>query len=201
MPAPESAVRYGILGGTFDPVHFGHLSLARQIMSKLNLDQVLFVPAYQHPFKITKIVASYADRFHMLELALSDHANFQLSDIERSNQLSGYTIDTVRALKAEFSDAELFFIIGADNLREISKWRESGSLQSEVRFAVGARPGMPLKISKELDRDRFELVQIDEVNMSASEIRAIVESGRGEELSRLVPASVASFIRERGLYS
>ncbi|MDF1544912.1 MAG: nicotinate-nucleotide adenylyltransferase [bacterium] len=201
MPDPDSAPRYGILGGTFDPIHQGHLSLATQIRSKLSLDKVLFVPAFHHPFKNPVIIASFENRHRMIELAIAGQDCFQLSDIERSGQLSGCTIDTVRALKATFERVEWLFIIGSDNLAEVAGWRDFETLQSEIRFAVGARPGRPLELPEGYDPSRFELVPIDEVDLSASGIRDRLKRGEARDLHKLVPPSVADYIKERGLYS
>lgn len=199
MPNPENGGKWGILGGSFDPIHKGHINLANWICSKKQLDGILVIPAVKHPNKSRLSVAKYSDRVTMLKAALSETTEFFICEIEAEKNLSGYTIDTIRALKKRYPKVEFYFIIGSDNIRIIDNWYMAEELKSEVKFIAGTRPG-----SGNTDKSKLpvELVEIPELDISSSEIRKMIKHGSSfEELTLYVPASAAEYILEKGIYN
>ena len=166
-------MRIGILGGTFDPVHNGHLALARAACEQLELDRVLFVPAFQHPFK-KKIVAAPEVRLQCVTLAVSKEKQFGVSDCEIRRGGISYTVDTVKTLRTEYSEPnELYFITGGDWGRDLKKWKDIDAIFSLARFVVAPRPGFDLKkIPKQAVLLRFTPLDI-----SSSGIRACLKRG------------------------
>ena len=198
MPSPEKGSRWGILGGSFDPIHNGHINLANWICSKKALDGVLIVPAVKHPNKSRLSEANYLDRVAMIKAALLGMTIFLICEIEAEESLSGYSIDTIRALKKRFPKVKFYFIIGSDNISIIDNWYMAEELKSEVKFIAGTRPG-----SGNTDKSQLpvELVEIPELDISSSEIRKMIRSGSSiEELTRYVPAGAVEYILEKGIY-
>lgn len=186
--------RIGIFGGTFDPVHRGHLAVARAALRRLRLDRLIFIPAGVSPHKRhRKPQASFAHRVAMLKLATAGEPRFRISRLEAKGV--HYSIDTVRRIKRSLKKGDqLFFLIGADAFREISTWRRSQELLQACEFAVASRPGASRSKAK------GALVHPLRVHnrISASQVRAAAR--RGRLLARLVPASVAQYIRKHKLY-
>lgn len=202
-PALRPGSRVGILGGTFDPVHNGHLNLAEQIMAARELDGVLLTLSADHPLKADSLIASWDDRLTMLQLALNDKPNLSISTIEQEEGLSGYTIDTVRALKKRYPEVEFFFIVGADNLRELNNWRDPKGILTELKVLCGSRPGFELDLPDELCElsDRIELVETSLVDIASTELREALKSGADNELVRtMIPEPVVNYIKEKKLY-
>ena len=201
MATPEQGGDWGILGGTFDPVHLGHISLARQLAEHASLDGVLFVLAAAHPFKGPTIHAPYEFRRDMLELGLAGQPNFLLSEVEKDLDLSGYTYDTIRALKVAYPIACFTFLIGSDNLISLAKWHRIDEVLSEVRFTVGTRPPADSLIVPEPFRDRVDAFDIEPIDISSTHIRERVAAGVDlDALAGLVPRRVAEYILRNGLY-
>jgi len=201
MATPEQGGDWGILGGTFDPVHNGHLHLARQIADRASLDGVLFVIAAAHPFKQGKIHAGYDFRRDMLELALAGYDNFLLSEIESDKGLSGYSIDTIAALRSEFPRAVFHFLIGSDNLDKVQTWHRADELLRKVEFLVGVRPPSDRLLVPDALKDHIEAVDIEPLNVSSTQVRSLVAEGCDEEsLAALVPKRVAEYILRNGIY-
>jgi nicotinate-nucleotide adenylyltransferase len=201
MPAPEPGQRWGILGGTFDPVHLGHLSLGRQIREVRRLDGVLLVPSYDPPHRDHEPDASFADRLAMLRLAVDDDPNFAISTIEETTSRPSYTLNTVRALRAAHPGVEFYFIVGADNLALLRTWHRWETVLREIKLLVGARPGADLSEVDSFPADALELVPTDEIAVSSTEVRQAIRRGTDpESLARLVPRAVAEYIAERKLY-
>ena len=199
MPNPENGGNWGILGGSFDPIHNGHINLANSICSKKKLDGVLIVPTVKHPNKSRLIEANYLDRVAMLKAALLGMTKFSICEIEAEENLSGYTIDTIRALKLRFPKAEFYFIIGSDNISIIDNWYMAEELKSEVKFIAGTRPGFGNADKSKLP---VELVEIPQLDISSSEIRKMIKNGSSlEELTQYVPASAAEYILKKGIYN
>lgn len=186
-------MRTAIFGGTFDPIHTAHLVVAREAAETFALDRVLFVPAANPPLKDAG--ASYEDRYRMVELACAGDPRFVPSRLEegrdRSNAKS-YSIHTIERVKAE--NGEVFFIIGADAFAEIGKWHRWEDVVRSVEFIVVARPGHSFTIPPGARVHRLETVALP---VSSSEIRQAL--ARGESPAD-VPAAVATYIRDRGLY-
>ena len=198
MPNPENGGKWGILGGSFDPIHNGHINLAKEICSKKELDGVLAIPAVKHPNKSRLSVANYSDRLAMLKAALADLSKFLICEIEAEEKLSGYTIDTIRALKKRFPKVSFYFIIGSDNISIIDNWYMAEELKSEIEFIAGSRPGSDHNNKSQLP---VELVEIPELDISSSEIREMIKSGSSfEDLIEYVPAGAAKYIFEIGIY-
>ena len=199
MPNPENGSKWGILGGSFDPIHNGHINLANSVCSQKELDGVLVVPAVKHPNKSCLSEANYSDRVAMLKAALLGMTEFLICEIEAEENLSGYTIDTVRALKKRFPKVKFYFIIGSDNISIIDNWYMAEELKSEVKFIAGTRPG-----SDNADQSQLpvELIGIPELDISSNEIRKMIKSGCSfEELTDYVPASAAKYILKKGIYN
>ena len=199
MPNPENGGKWGILGGSFDPIHNGHINLAKEICSKKELDGVLAIPAVKHPNKSRLSVANYSDRLAMLKAALADLSKFLICEIEAEEKLSGYTIDTIRALKKRFPKVSFYFIIGSDNISIIDNWYMAEELKSEIEFIAGSRPGSDYNNKSQLP---VELVEIPELDISSSEIRKMIKRGSSfEDLTEYVPAGAAEYIFKKGIYN
>lgn len=201
MPVPEPGQRWGILGGTFDPIHNGHLTLARQVGHLEALAGVLMIPAHTHPLKSTPLLAEYHHRIAMLKAAIDGDIYLQICEIEKEEGLSGYTLDTVRALKKRFRAVEFYFIIGLDNLERIFEWRSPGEILNEVNLLVGSRPGNEWRVPDGLPSNRIRFVNSEEIEVSSSAIRDTIKAGPTDDtLGGLVPADVLRYIRQNGLY-
>lgn len=187
--------RIGILGGTFDPIHIGHLILAQEAHIRLRLDKVVFVPAATPPHKDPQSVAPASHRLHMVELAVSGDPRFEVSDVELRRPGRSYTVDTLRHMRRLWPDVQLFLLIGVDNLKELTTWKEYEALFQLSRIVVAYRPGT--EPGGELT-ERVRFLPIPMVAISASEIRARV--AKGEPIRYLVPPEVEWYIREQGLY-
>lgn len=185
--------RIGVFGGTFDPIHNGHLKAAQEAALKLGLVRVLFVPTADSWQKQSVTAAHH--RVAMLKLALQSHPLFELdlTDVNRGG--ATYTVDTLRELKAKYSNDELFFILGADSYATIGTWKDSEALPALAKFAVVTRPGFDLPAQ---GSDQIEIVSIEALNLSATEVREACESGF--DISHLVPAEVANYIEINNLY-
>jgi nicotinate-nucleotide adenylyltransferase len=196
--------RIGILGGTFDPPHVGHLWLATLAADTLNLDRVLFMPAAQPPHKTGHLLSSAGDRLLMTRLAIAGDDTFELCPIEMERPGPSFTVDSVRELRNAYDGAQLYLVMAADSLATIDTWREPDLLLSLVEWAVGPRPGSTLP-DREMLRRRFgeaagriHLLEGPSLAVSASEIRRRVAAGR--TIRYLVPRAVEELIIERRLY-
>jgi nicotinate-nucleotide adenylyltransferase len=195
----EAPLKLGILGGTFDPVHLGHLHIAEQAYAQYGLTGVLFIPTGRPAWKLDRPISSAEDRIAMLSAALSDNPHFDLCRLEIDRPGVTYTIDTLRTLKAYWADAvELYFIVGADAAHELSEWRDASAIATLVTILAARRPGV---LSEQSDGGLpFDLRPIDTVplDISSSELRTLAAAGRS--LRYVVPEPVRSYIREHGLY-
>ncbi len=201
---PDCPRRIGVFGGTFDPIHSGHLCIAEEARDSLGLAQVLFIPARVSPFKLEQMSATAEDRLAMVQLAVADNPAFRALRLEIDRPGPSFTVDTLRALRVELGeDCELVLILGGDALASLASWREARTLPDLARIAVYPRPGAAPNIAR-LEQDlpglRAAIVDLDAVQMdiSASEIRQRVQDGRS--IRYLVPAPVEAFIREHHLY-
>ncbi|MFH1374962.1 MAG: nicotinate-nucleotide adenylyltransferase [bacterium] len=199
--SPDHCGHWGILGGTFDPVHNGHLALADDIIRLKELTGVLLVPSVRHPLKQDQCRASFRQRVVMLKLALANRDNLGISLIETEQNLSGYTLDTIRALKRLYPKAQFSFIVGADNLVELNRWRHPDRILKEVRILAGSRPGIEPRLPTGLAPDRIELVATSHVEISSTDLRRrIAEDNNDDQLDLLMPAAVWEYIRREKLY-
>ena len=195
-------IRLGLLGGTFDPPHYGHLLAAQEVAWRLNIDRVLFLPARQNPLKRGEASSSAEDRCEMVALAVADNPTFELSRLDLDRPPPSYTADLLRALQAP--EHELFFLVGADILPELPKWREPQQIVQLARLVVVNRPGAPPPDLERVEtvlpgvRERVERVQIPGVDVSSREIRKRVAAGR--PIRYLTPPAVERYIMDRRLY-
>jgi nicotinate-nucleotide adenylyltransferase len=188
--------RIGIMGGTFDPIHHGHLVAASEVQSRFGLDEVVFVPTGQPWQKGT--VSPAEDRYLMTVVATASNPRFHVSraDIDRDGPT--YTIDTLRDLRAVYGpESELFFITGADALEKILSWKDALSMLELARFVAVTRPGFELT-DAHLPADSVALVEVPAMAISSSDCRARVSAG--EPVWYLVPDGVVQYIAKRGLY-
>jgi nicotinate-nucleotide adenylyltransferase len=195
-------IRLGLLGGTFDPPHYGHLLAAQEVTWRLNIDRVLFLPARQNPLKRGEPSSSAEDRCEMVALAVADNPSFELSRLDLDRPPPSYTADLLRALQSP--EHELFFLVGADILPELPKWREPQQIVQLARLVVVNRPGAPPPDLERVEtvlpgvRERVERVQIPGVDVSSREIRKRVAAGR--PIRYLTPPAVERYIIDRRLY-
>jgi len=189
-------LRLGLYGGTFDPVHLGHLILARDAQEQLKLDAVLFVPARQSPFKPGRTGASDPQRLAMLRLALKGSDTFWLSRCELDRPAPSYAIDTAGEVRDAFPRADLFWLIGADQLPDLHRWHRIAELKKVVTFALLPRGG---ETPRRLPAGVLGLPRPRRVDISATEIRHRVKSQL--PIDHLVPAPVAAYIARHGLYA
>jgi len=190
--AASAAMKFGILGGTFNPIHYGHLLLAETARERLRLDRVLFIPVHQPPHKQARGILPGAVRLELVRLAIHDHPAFVASDIELQRESVSYTLDTVKVLREQLPMAKLFLLIGQDMLGVRWKgWEEIAKLCTVV---VAGRPGTKAKRLA----GHITSLEMPQVEISSSDIRARVAAGRS--IRYLVPAAVERYIREHRLY-
>ena len=187
-------MRVGVFGGSFDPVHTGHLKLARAAAQQLRLDQVRFVPASLQPLKRQGPQAGPEDRVAMLRLAISGEPGFVLDGRELSRPGPSFTVDTLREITTEHPDDRLFLILGADAVREFPRWRAADEVAKLAGVVVIPRPGSE---TRDLPAGATVL-DIAPMDVSASGVRAAVR--RGVSIDTMVPAGVAQYIHDHGLY-
>jgi nicotinate-nucleotide adenylyltransferase len=203
--------RVGILGGTFDPIHFGHLIIADEVREALQLDRVLFIPAAMPPHKLAEHLTPAVDRAAMVQLAIADNPGFSMSPIELERSGPSYTVDTLSDLAGEAArqgvDREFHFILSLETLAWFKSWHEPARLLKLARLAVVARPGAPMPVGRHLgallpggaaSMGRVECIETMLIAHSASDVRARVASGRS--IRYLVPPAVEAYIRDHRLY-
>jgi nicotinate-nucleotide adenylyltransferase len=192
-----TGLRIGIMGGTFDPVHHGHLVAASEVQAQFDLDEVIFVPTGQPWQKTNRKVSEAEDRYLMTVIATASNPRFSVSrvDIERSGIT--YTIDTLRDLRVAHPGAELFFITGADALEQILSWREAEELFSLAHFVGVTRPGYRLD-DAHLPTGSVSLIDVPAMAISSTACRERVASGL--PVWYLVPDGVVQYITKRDLY-
>lgn len=188
--------RIGILGGTFDPVHNGHLAIARAALKQGRLDRVLFVVAARPPHKQSSDMAAAEDRYRMVELALLDESAMDASRIEMARDGLSYTSDTLETLRAEMPDAEFFLVFGLDTLVDVPTWHRAEFVLANAHILTIPRPG-DFDLSAILE-GHYTMLDFEPMAVSSTHVR---ESARnGGDLDGLVPAAVARYIREQGIY-
>jgi len=190
----NKSMRIGILGGTFNPVHIGHLILAEEAREKLRLDKVIFVPTSLPPHKEDLNIAPASDRLKMIKLAIGGNKYFAVSDIEIKRQGRSYTIDTLTELKHKFSRDELYFIIGSDLLKYLDEWKDLSQIIKMVKFVAATRPGYPL----EQIPNYIQTLAIRAVDVSGFEVRQCVREDKS--FRYLVPDKIFGYINKKGLY-
>lgn len=187
----------GIMGGTFDPIHHGHLVAASEAMSVFNLDQVVFVPTQMQPFKAGRQVTSAEHRYLMTMIATASNNRFTVSRVDIDRGGTTYTIDTLRDIARQRPDADLFFITGADALQQIVSWKDADQLFDMAHFIGVTRPGHKLDASG-LPSHAVSLLEVPAMAISSSDCRARVREGK--PVWYLVPDGVVQWINKYGLY-
>ena len=216
--------KIGILGGTFNPIHYGHLAAAEEVVGRLKLDHVLFVPSYLPPHKLDEVIPSAAQRQEMVALAITGNPRFSLSDIEVKREGTSYSIDTVIELRRLHPGTDFYFITGLDTFLEIQTWKEWERLLSLCKFIVLSRPGYVFAdlaaidfmhsaaeklhaldqgeltlVVLELGRSTVYLEQIPLYDISSTDIRQRV--GQGRTIKYLLPECVETYIIRHKLYA
>lgn len=187
-------MKIGILGGTFNPIHYGHLILGEQVLGQLKLDRVIFVPTFIPPHKSNNDVIGSQARLNMIKLAVRGNSHFTVSDLEICRKGMSYTVDTLRQINKKYPSSELFFICGSDLVSEIPKWKDVGEIYKLARFVLAHRPGF----GKRLSGKPFLKIDVAQVDISSSLIRALVK--RGRSIRYLTPSNVVKYIKTHRLY-
>lgn len=212
-------MKTGILGGTFNPIHLAHLSIAKEVMEACALDRVLFIPAAQPPHKDIAGEVSFVHRFAMVQAAIGGHPEFQVSDLEIRRSGKSYSVDTLEILRQQDPDGERFFIIGLDSYRDIASWREFAKIFTLSHVVVTTRPGvivseplapLPVAMHEEFcyadnaeemrhqSGNRLIFLKETCMDISSTLIRSML--AKGQPVNHLVPADVIDYITENGLY-
>lgn len=198
--------RIGVMGGTFDPIHYGHLVTAEGARCEYQLDQVLFLPSGKPPHKLTRKVSDAEHRYMMTVLATLTNPHFGVSRLDIDREGVSYTIDTLRILqKSHGPSAELFFITGADAIFEITSWKDSNEYLTIAHFIAAARPGFSLEELPQATQDwvgqhgsRFHVLDVPAMAISSTEIRERVQ--KGISIRYLLPEPVEYYIKRHNLY-
>ena len=189
--------RVGVMGGTFDPIHHGHLVAASEAAAKLGLDEVVFVPTGRPALKPHVVVTEPEHRYLMTVIATASNPRFTVSrvDIERPGQT--YTVDTLRDLAAQRPDADLFFITGADAIAQMVKWKDVDSLWSLAHFVAVTRPGHAMPLTG-IPEESVTRIEIPALTISSTDCRE--RARQGQPVWYLVPDGVVQYISKHGLY-
>ena len=196
--------KYGIFGGSFNPIHYGHLMICEYIKEEMGLDKVIFIPTGNPPHKDLGVSAE--DRYEMVRLAISPNPDFEISDIETTRVKLSYTVDTIRELKEIYKEEKLYFLIGLDSLFQLKTWKKIDDLSQEIEFVVALRPGYIDKeeIYNEIDflRENFgtkiNLIKTPLYEISSTDLRDRIHEGKS--LRYLIPKKVLDYIEESGFY-
>lgn len=188
-------MRIGILGGTFNPIHIGHLILAEEALSKLGLDKVIFVPTFIPPHKNIEGNVKPKDRLKMVELAIEDNESFSISTFELDSRKKSYSIDTLKELRRIYGkESQLYFITGSDLLKDLFSWKNVNEILKISKFIVAKRPGYPIEEVPE----EAETVVITPIEVSSEDIRRRVKANKS--IRYLVPEQVRAYILKHRLY-
>ncbi|MDY4921289.1 MAG: nicotinate-nucleotide adenylyltransferase [Phascolarctobacterium sp.] len=194
----------GILGGTFDPIHNGHLKIAEAVFERMELEQIIFIPAYVPPHKLGLDFAPAESRFAMTQLAVAEKPHFSVSDMELRRTGVSYTIDTLRELHVLHPEDKLYFIIGADSVAQLHTWHNIEEMLELTTFVAVWRPGyegvldVAARHLGEGVREHIIMLDTPEYDISSTEIRSCIREGKS--LAGLVPTAVEKYIYEHGLY-
>jgi nicotinate-nucleotide adenylyltransferase len=192
------SVKIGFLGGSFDPVHFGHLLAAQDAFEQYKLDRLIFVPAAQAPLKPNDVQCSSDDRLAMLRAAVEWDRRFEISDMELRRGGVSYTIDSVRQFRAQYPNDELYWVIGGDQLPKLHLWKDITELAKLVEFIFLERPGYPVKASPGIPGLRLHRCDGHLLGVSSTELRE--RTRRSLSLDYFVPHKAIIYIQEHSLY-
>ncbi|MCX7885589.1 MAG: nicotinate-nucleotide adenylyltransferase [Caloramator sp.] len=194
----------GIYGGTFNPIHIGHLIAAEEVLNLFALDKIIFIPVGNPPHKQNKNIASAYDRYEMIKLAIDGNCKFEVSDIEIKREGYTYTYDTLMELKSIYSKDKLYFIIGYDAFKDSDTWKMADKVYEMVSFIVVNRGGFNKKIYQEIELKRrkynaiVEYVKIPDIEISSTDIRLRIS--KGLNFRYMIPEAVFNYIMEKDLY-
>jgi nicotinate-nucleotide adenylyltransferase len=196
-------VRIGVFGGTFDPVHLGHLILAEQCREQGRLEQVWFVPAARPPHKPERELTPFAQRVEMLNLAIAGQPAFRVEELENDRPGPGYTADTLEELHKRHPEHEWFLVIGGDALRDLPGWYDRRRIVAQAELLVMPRPGADLPAAEELRGKlgpdlRMQFIDVPPIGISSSDLRERLRDGRSVRF--LVPRAVEAYIRDKQLF-
>ena len=198
--------RIGIMGGTFNPIHKGHLALAKAALTEFGLNKVIFIPSGTPPHKAAGKVIYKEHRYRMVKRALKRFKKFVASRIEINRKGYSYAVDTFKDLRKKYGKStKLYYIMGLDSINEILDWKKPLELFKMTEFIVGTRPGSKIRTFRRLLKfpplakhmDKIHLMELNE-NISASEIRSKIKAGKS--VSRVIPKTVLKYIKDRKLY-
>ncbi|MFH0762536.1 MAG: nicotinate-nucleotide adenylyltransferase [Candidatus Omnitrophota bacterium] len=187
-------MKIGILGGTFNPIHNGHLILAGECLKELGLEKVIFVPTHLAPHKDNSDVVDAAERLTMIKMAVAANTNFAVSETEIERGGRSYTIDTIRELKIKYPADQLYFIAGSDLLKYLDEWKDLKEIIKMVKFVVATRPSYPL----EKFPSYIQTLAINALDISGYRIRGLIKEG--SSVRDLLPQAVFDYINKKGLY-
>ena len=195
----HTRLRIGIMGGTFDPIHNGHLVAASEVAWVYDLDEVIFVPTGRPVFKLDKEVTNAEDRYLMTVIATASNPKFTVSRVDIDRPGVTYTIDTLKDIRAQHPDAELFFITGADAVAEIMQWKDADLMWDLAHFVAVTRPGYSSPDGVTLPEGKVDTLEIPALPISSTDVRRRAE--HDEPVWYLVPDGVVQYIGKHGLYS
>ncbi len=193
--------KVGILGGTFDPLHIGHLVMADQALYYAGLDEIWFIPAPSPPHKQGKVITDISHRLGMLKNVLAGDSKYRICTIELERKGPSYTIDTIKELISLYPEHQFYFIIGGDMIRYLPKWHQIDELMTMIRFIGLDRPGYSLSAQNQREEELYQKVMLypmPQLDISSSQIREWVKIGR--PIRNLVPDLVEGYIKEHHLY-
>jgi nicotinate-nucleotide adenylyltransferase len=200
-------MRIGIFGGTFDPVHLGHLIVAEQCREQARLDQVLFVPAARPPHKVEHHLTPFAQRVEMLALACAGYPSLQIEEMEKDRPGPSFTVETVEQIHQRHPEAELFLMLGADTLHDLPHWYEPARIVRLARILVVPRSDWVMLSPEELRKSlrlppdvplQMQLISVPAIGIASRDLRR--RAAEGSSLRFLVPRAVEMFIQEKRLY-
>lgn len=196
--------KYGIFGGTFNPIHYGHLMICEYLKEELGLDEIIFIPTGNPPHKDLDVSARA--RYDMVKLAIESNPGFEISDIETKRVKLSYTVDTVIELKKIYKEEKLFFLIGLDTLFQLKTWKKIEELSGEIEFVVALRPkyidieeiNRELKFLRENYGTKVEIIHTPLYEISSTELRERIKEEKS--VKYLIPEEVVNYIKESGFY-
>jgi nicotinate-nucleotide adenylyltransferase len=192
--------KIGLFGGTFNPIHTGHLIIAEVIRQALQIDQILFIPAKIHAFKNNQQIQSSRHRLRMLELVIRDNPYFLISELELNKEGISYTIDTIKMLRLQYPEDRytLYFLMGADNVAQFHKWKEPAELVKLCNFVVFGRPGFEVDPKSDPLVSKFQFVEAPLLEISSTDIRNRIQGNIS--IRYMVPPQVEAYIHQHSLY-
>lgn len=193
---PSRGGNWGILGGSFNPVHIGHLIIAESALNSVEADGMIFVPARSHPFKSDAFLADYQDRVEMTRRAIAGNDRFRLEETPAGSK---YTIDQIEYLRGRYPTAVFFLVLGSDIVEEFSTWYKYEKIEQSLKIVVAARPGYDIGSENRKGIKSAEYVMIPQYDVCSSDIRERIKSGMS--IKYMVPEAVENYLTEKALYA